>query len=63
MKKKKVLKIRARKALDDLLLRFRIFEELDKDGDCSIDRAECAAPAAARVVAKDGGGTLTMKFD
>ena len=62
-KKKKVLKIRARKALDDLLLRFRIFEELDKDGDCSIDRAECAAPAAARVVAKDGGGTLTMKFD
>jgi len=62
-KKKKVLKIRVCKALDDLLLRFRIFEELDEDGDCRIDRAECAAPAAARVVAKGGGGTLAMNFD
>eukprot|EP01046_Picozoa_sp_COSAG06_P003123 COSAG06_NODE_118_length_23136_cov_18.029257_7_plen_850_part_00 len=62
-KKNKVLKIRMQKVLADLLLRFRIFEELDVDGDCTIDKDECGSPAAARVVAKAGGGTLLEHFD
>lgn len=62
-KRKKVQKVRARKVLDDLLLRFRIFEQLDEDGDCNIDRNELAHPAAAAVVSKEDGGTLIARFD
>ena len=55
-KKNKVLKIRMQKALEDLLLRFSVFEQLDEDGDCFIDEEEAKSPVAKKAISKTGGG-------
>ena len=55
-KKNKVLKIRMQKALEDLLLRFSVFEQLDEDGDCFIDEEEAKSPVAKRAISKTGTG-------
>ena len=53
-KKNKVLKMQ--KALQDLLLRFSVFEQLDADGDCFIDEEESKSPVAKKAISKTAGG-------
>jgi hypothetical protein len=61
-KKNKVLKIRMQKALEDLLMRFSVFEQLDEDGDCFIDEEEAKSPLAKKVLSKSGCGNLSERF-
>ena len=61
-KKNKQRKARARRTLTDLLAQQVIFEELDADGGGRLTKAEARGPAASRVAAIEGGGTLAQHF-
>jgi hypothetical protein len=61
-KKNRAIKIRAQRCLSDLLLRFRMYDNLDVDGDCELSKAECAAAPQSQLVAR-GGGSLADCFD
>eukprot|EP01044_Picomonas_judraskeda_P006680 COSAG03_NODE_677_length_6352_cov_24.786982_6_plen_412_part_01 len=61
-KKNRAIKVRAERCLQDLLLRFRIYDGLDKDGDCELSKEECHAAPTSVVVAR-AGGSLGDQFD
>ena len=64
-KKARQLRNRAQKTLDDLVLRLRLFEEFDGDGDGSLSRVGCMWIPIEKMQPRGGGGggTIGDHFD